>query len=217
MKHLLMVLALCCTGLPGKADTGRLIQIQYTNPGLIPAQWTLVLHPDGSAHFTSERGNAPREHPGGIEAPNQNIDVQLSAEFAHHVFQIAQRKRLFREQCESHLKVAFQGTKTLTYEGPDGQGSCAFNYSKDADIQSLGDSLVSGATPLIEGARLEMLLQHDPLGLDKETEELVEMAADGRVRQIGSIRGILERLAGDDDVLERVRKRAQTLLDEAHD
>jgi len=40
----------------------------------------------------------------------------------------------------------------------------------------------------------------------------LEAAGDGRVQQIGAIRGILERLAGDDAVMERVRKRARMLL-----
>lgn len=217
MRRLLLGVLLCCAAAMCRGEAGRTIEIQYSNPGLIPARWTLVLHPDGSAHFTSQRGDAPREQRGGVEAPNQDLDVHLSADFAQHVFQVAEHKKRFNASCESHLNVAFQGTKTLSYTGPDGSGSCAFNYSKDADIQSLSDSLVSVATTLIEGARLEMLLRHDPLGLDKETEALMEMAADGRVQQIGSIRDILQQLAGDDEVLERVRKRAQTLLVEAHD
>jgi hypothetical protein len=68
---------------------------------------------------------------------------------------------------------------------------------------------------MIEGARLQSLLLHDRLGLDRETEILTESAADGRAQQIGSIRDILERLAEDDSVLERVRRRARALLDRA--
>ena len=68
------------------------------------------------------------------------------------------------------------------------------------------------AETLLAGARLEKLLQHDPLGLDRETEYLLEAAKDGRVRQIGAIKGILERLEEDPGVLDRVRKRARILL-----
>jgi hypothetical protein len=57
-----------------------------------------------------------------------------------------------------------------------------------------------------------MFLQHDPLGLDAETEYLVEAASDGRAQQIVAIRAILERLAEDERVMERVRKRARVLL-----
>ncbi|HEY2859079.1 MAG TPA: hypothetical protein VGJ21_11730 [Terracidiphilus sp.] len=187
--------------------------IDFSNPGLVPAQWTLEFHPDGSGHFRTLRGQA--QSGDNIEAPNIDKDIRLSAQFSEHVFQIAEHKDLFKHGCDSHMKVAFQGTKTLTYSGPAGRGSCAFNYAKDQDIESLGDSLVSVATTLIEGARLQTLLQHDRLGLDKETEVLVESAADGRAQQIGSIRDILERLAQDPAVLERVKRRARMLLTKA--
>jgi hypothetical protein len=110
------------------------------------------------------------------------------------------------------MKVAFQGWKKLSYRGPGGEGSCEFNFSRDKEIQAMGESLVAVAETIVEGARLENLLQHDPLGLDHETEYLLEAAGDGRVQQICTIRGILERLAGDDAVMERVRKRARMLL-----
>jgi len=113
------------------------------------------------------------------------------------------------------MKVAFQGWKTFTYTGPLGQGSCTFNYSNDKDMQALGDSIVGVSQTIFEGARLEMLLQHDRLGLDAEMEFLAEAVADGRAQQIYAIREILERLAQDDGVLERVRKRAKALLDRA--
>ena len=60
-----------------------------------------------------------------------------------------------------------------------------------------------------------MLLQHDKLGLDAEIEFLTEAAGDGRAQQICVIRDTLDRLAQDDTVLERVRRRARMLL--AHD
>jgi hypothetical protein len=46
-------------------------------------------------------------------------------------------------------------------------------------------------------------------------EYLCDAAKDGRMSQICAIREILERLAGDDEVMERVRKRARILLAQA--
>jgi hypothetical protein len=196
----------------GQNAATPVFQVDYTNPGLTPSHWTLTIHPDGSGHFRSERGIAPRGEQMTVDAPNVDRDVRVSAEFADRVFQTARQHRLFGEDCEGHLKVAFQGTKKFTYNGPDGQGSCEFNFAKDKDVQSLGDSLVAVAGTIVEGGRLEVLLQHDPLGLDRETEYLVEAAGDGRAEQIGVIRGILERLADDESVMERVRRRARVLL-----
>ena len=194
------------------AEGGPLFQLDYTNPGLIPAQWTLEIHPDGSGHFKTERGNAPSQE---IESADIDRDVQLSTQFAEHVFSVMEHKAPLHHGCESSSKVAFQGMKKLTYTGPGGSAECEFNYAKDKDIQSLSDSLISVATTLIEGARLQTLLLHDRLGLDRETEVLVESAEDGRAQQIGSIRDILERLAQDPAVLERVKRRARMLLTKA--
>ena len=189
------------------------VVVEFSNPGVTPSHWTLSFHRDGSGHFHSDRGELPEgEHLAEIDAPNVDRQIQLNSEFAGRVFQAAQQHNWFNQDCESHMKVAFQGWKKLSYTGPEGQGSCTFNYSKDKDMQALGDALIGVAETLREGARLEILLQHDPLGLDKEMEYLTEATKDGRMRQTCAIREILERLEGDQEVLERVRKRAHALL-----
>lgn len=207
----IVALALSALGqAPGAGDA--VIQVDYANPGLSPSQWTLTLHADGKGHFRSQMGKPPVGGQEEMDTPGMDKDIEVSPEFAAHVFEEAQRHQWFSVPCESHLKVAFQGWKTLTYTGPQGQGSCTFNYSKDKDIQALGESVEAVAETILEGERLEMLLQHDRLGLDAEMEFLTEAAGDGRAQQICAIRGILERLAGDDEVLDRVRKRARALL-----
>jgi hypothetical protein len=191
------------------------MQVDFTNDQLNPSHWTLVLHSDGSGHFTSQMNKTPETDPQAVDAPDVDRDVQLSTGFTAHVFDVARRQHMFNEGCESHLKVAFEGWKKFSYSGADGSGSCTFNYSKDKEIEELGDTFNAVAETIIEGARLEKLLQHDRLGLDKEMEYLVDAASTGRALEIGTIRQILVRLADDDDVLERVRRRARLLLAQA--
>ena len=210
-----MYLLLFALVLQGQAVS--VVRLDYSNPGLTPAHWTLTVHPDGSGHFRSERGSAPAAYPQDpdsprLTAPDLDRDIQLSAQFAGHVFQVARDHKWFNQECESHLKVAFRGQKTLTYSGPEGQGSCEFNFARDKEIESLDDSLEAVAATVLEGARLESLLQHDRLGLDAEMEYLTAGFADGQLQQPGAIRGILGRLAEDPGVMERVRKRARALL-----
>jgi hypothetical protein len=209
-------LAWAVWALPAQAERGPLVQVDFSNPDLSPPHWTLVLYPDGSGHFRSERGDPPS---GSVQISAPTImavevdrDVRVSAEFAGRVFQEARRHRWFAAGCDSREKVAFQGLKTLTYTGPEGQGSCAFNYSKDKELQELSDSLVAVAGTILEGARLEKLLLHDRLGLDQEMEYITAASGDGRLQQIGVIRSILERLEEDPGVMERVKKRARVLL-----
>jgi hypothetical protein len=188
------------------------IQVDFSNPELTPPQWTLVIHPDGSGHFRSQPEQSPEGEQKVIEVPRVDRDIQVSKDFAKQAFDAAKHHHWFNEKCESHLKVAFQGWKTFTYSGREGQGSCTFNFSRDNDIQQLGDSMVAVSETILEGARIEVLLEHDRLGLDEEMEFLTQAFADGRAQQVDAIRDILERLAGDDEVLERVRKRARNLL-----
>jgi hypothetical protein len=214
MKLTWLLVCLALAALPAMADTARIVQVDFSNPHLSPSHWTLVIHPDGTAHFHSERGTLPPpdNSPPYIEPGNLDRDVHLSEPFAERLFQGVHHRAIVAGECESHLNVAFQGLKKISYTGPEGTWSCEFNYSRDKQVQDLGDSLMAVAGTIIEGARLEMLLQHDRLGLDHETEYLMDGAGDGRLMELCTIQGILERLAGDDSVLARVRKRARTLL-----
>lgn len=188
------------------------VQVDFSNPALSPPQWTLILHADGSGHFRSKEKKTPNAAMKVIEAPSVDRDIQLSKDFAGHVFDVAEHHNWFNVPCEGHLKVAFEGWKTLTYTGPTGQGACTFNYSRDKEIQTLGESMQAVAETILEGARFEVLLQHDRLGLDQEMEYFTQAVEDGRAQQVYAIRDILERLAQDDAVLERVRKQARDLL-----
>jgi len=199
----------------GWSAPGPVVQLDFSNPGLSPSHWTLTIYPDGDGHFRSEPVSQTAEGKTEIEPLAVDREIRMTPQFAQRVFQTAQRHNMFNGQCDSHLKVAFQGWKKLSYSGPEGDGICEFNYSKDKEIQDLSDSLVSVANTVTEGARLENLLHHDPLGLDKEMEYLVEAAADGRAQQLCTIGGILEHLAEDENVLDRVRKRARALLAKA--
>jgi hypothetical protein len=209
--------ALCCPaeppGGPAPDAAGPVVVVDFSDSALSIPHWTLTLYPGGNGHFRSETNPAPAGAASDeVGTPSVDRDIRLSAKFTASVFEVAQRHNWFNEPCESHLKVAFQGWKELTYNGPQGRGSCTFNYSKDKEIQTLGDSFTAVAETILAGVRLEMLLQHDPLGLDKEIESLADAERLGRAQQLCVIRGILERLAGDDNVMELVRKRARLLL-----
>jgi hypothetical protein len=205
-------LLVCARAFGQTGTVSETVVVDFTNPGLSPSHWVLTMHPDGSGHFRSEMGKPPDAGLQGIATPDIDREVQLSPQFTAHVFAVAERHNRFNEDCESRLKVAFQGWKKFSYSGPDGSGSCTFNFSKDKEIESLGDTMDAVTETILEGRRLETLLEHDRLGLDKEMEFLVDAASNGRAQQICAIRGILDRLAQDDEVMERVRKRARVLL-----
>lgn len=198
--------------LPARAEQDARVQVEFSNASLYPSDWTLVLHPDGSGHFHAEGGTRPSDYPETMFPGKVDRDVRLSSDFTARIFKTVHQDKILRNKCESHLKVAYQGTKKIHYSGPDAEGGCEFNYSTNKQIQELGESLIAVGQTLIEGARLEILYQHDPLGLDKAIQYIVEATGDGRMQEISTIRNILERLEDDPRVLDRVRKQARLLL-----
>lgn len=215
MKTLWLAALVIALAIQARGESGPVVTVEFSNPGLYPAQWTLVLHPDGKGHFHAEGGTRPKGDEETFTPATIDRDVTLNEAFTSHIFQTVHDPHVLHGKCESHLKVAFQGLKKISYSGPDAEGGCEFNYSNDKQVQDLGESLVAVSSTLIEGARLELLYQHDPLGLDKAIQYIVEASDDGRLQQICAIRGILERLEDDPRVLDRVRKRARLLLSHA--
>ena len=76
----------------------------------------------------------------------------------------------------------------------------------DANCFTLTQMAIEGTIAVFEAGARGIALR------GRETEYLVEAAGDGRAQQIGAIRGILQRLAEDESVMERVRRRARVLL-----
>lgn len=197
---------------PAPAQQDPVFQIDFTNANLVPSHWVMRVHPDGSGRFDSDGGSGTALATGHMTVSDLHRDIQLGSALTNHIFLVARSRRFFNIACESHMKVAFQGTKRLSYAGPDGSGSCTFNYSKDKEIQDLGNTLMGVEYTIITGARLEMLLLHDRLGLDQELESFADALHSGNAADPEVIRDILTRIADDDQVMDRARKRARILM-----
>jgi hypothetical protein len=125
----------------------------------------------------------------------------------------ARKNKFFAKSCDDGGKnIAFQGTKTLEYQGPDGQGSCTYNWSKNGQIDKLTDQFEAIAATLDEGSKLQRQYEHGRLSLDSEMEILEQMVREERAIEIENIAPLLQTLAGDEAVLQRVQRRARTLL-----
>lgn len=192
------------------------ITVEFTNPRITPPHWRLMLRSDGSGQFDAEGPQSSVQDRTQVFVGDIHRTIQLSPEFTDRTFALARERKFFNFPCESHMKVAFQGTKRLSYSGPDGKGMCEFNYSKDKQIELQGNAFMSVENTLLYGARLEKLLQHDRLGLDKEMESLAAAAHDGNAIEMGVIRETLTKIASDDEVLERARRKARLLLAQDH-
>jgi hypothetical protein len=73
------------------------------------------------------------------------------------------------------------------------------------------------AATMEEGSKLKRQYEHGRLSLDSELEFLDQMVHEGRAIELENIAPILQTIAGDDAVLQRVQRRAKALLATAKD
>ena len=192
------------------------IRFTYENPKLQPPKYVLTVNEDGSGHFRSEGQGPASNDPGSVPSEPQDRPIHISKAMREAMFVTARKNKLFAFACDDGAKnIAFQGTKTLQYEGPEGQGSCTYNWSKSAQIDKLTDQFEGIAATLDEGSKLERQYEHGRLSLDGELESLDQMVRDGRALELENIAPILQTLAGDEAVLQRVQRRARALLAQA--
>jgi len=194
------------------------VEFRYENAQLQPAKYTLVVDEAGAGRFHSEPGQTPPPDTPGYHPMPNSLDrtVQLSKGTTAQIFATARGEKYFTIGCEdTRNKVAFQGTKQLSYRGSDGNGSCIYNWSKIVSIQKLTGVLESIAFTLEVGRRLEVEHQHDRLALDSELGALAEAVKGGQASEIENIRPILQAIIEDQATMDRAKSRAQKLLDGA--
>jgi hypothetical protein len=196
----------------GLVANAQQIRFTYENPKLQPPRYVLTVQEDGTGHFQSDAGG-PGSDNDTMPAEPQDRPIHVSKALRESMFAVARKNKLFAINCEDGGKnIAFQGKKTLAYEGSEGQGSCTYNWSKSAQINKLTDQFESMATTLEEGSRLERQYEHGRLTLDAEMEALEQMVHEGRAIEVENIAPTLEKLAKDEAVLQRVQRRARALL-----
>ncbi len=207
------LLLFLCAGRIAGAQASPEVTFRFENPKLQPASYVLQFRPDGSGHFHAEAGPSPPDDIAALPAEGQDRDIHISQSVADRIFSIAKQKKFFAFPCDSGSdSVAFQGKKTLSYQGPAGQGSCTYNYSKDQQIQWITAECQGIAITLEEGRRLQLRYEHGRLSLDAELETIEELARDGQATELGNIAPILTTIASDDRVMERAQRRARKLL-----
>jgi hypothetical protein len=197
-----------------QSATQAQIGFTYENPKLQPPKYVVIVGEDGSGHFKSEAGG-PTDGQTMSSEP-QDRPIHVSKALREAMFTTARKNKLFAMSCDDGGKnIAFQGNKTLEYEGPEGKGSCMYNWSKNAQIDKLTDQFEAIAATLDEGGKLQRQYDHGRLSLDSEIQVLEQMVHDGRAIELENIAPILQTLAGDDAVLQRVQRRARALLQQA--
>jgi hypothetical protein len=198
-------------------ETQATVSFQFDRKGLEVPRFTLLVREDGTGTYQAEQ--VPRASANAVNVAagsHINRTITVSPATTVKIFKIAHDTDRFNLDCASKAKnIADTGTKTLTYAGPDGRGSCTYNYSEVKSIAALTDIFEAIAFTLDEGRKLDFLHRFDRLGLDAEMTSLSNELEQGRALELINITPSLTSIASDTDVMQRVRLRAAKLLEQA--
>jgi hypothetical protein len=196
---------------PLAAQAPARIVYTFEHPQLQPSRYTITIDESGTARFVSEPGLAQQDDDVFPAAIDRSIHIDET--LRDGLFRYARTHMYFATSCDrGRGNLAFTGHRTLTYTGPDGQGSCAFIWAVDPTLQTLADQLGAVALTIEIGRRLDVEVQHDRLGLDAELQSLQDAVKERRASDLPNIAEQLHTIAGDQQVMDRARKRALALL-----
>ena len=194
------------------------VSFKFDRVGLPVPHFTLRIHENGTGTYQADQAEIPATPTSMRGQAAQHVDrpINLSSGTVAKIFKDAKELNHFNVECASKAKnIADTGTKTLTYAGSDGSGSCVYNYSENKTVQSLTEIFLGIASTLDEGRKLEFLHRYDRLGLDAEINSFADEVKEGRAIELGTISPTLAAVADDTAVIQRVRLRAAKMLEMA--
>ena len=202
------------------ATTQAEVSFEFERSGLPVPHFILRIREDGTGEYQADQAaRSPSDTEMQGEAA-QHIDrtLRVSSTMAAKIFSAARAADYFNNRCASKAKnIADTGSKTLSYSGPDGSGVCVFNYTENKSAVMLTDAFLGIATTLDEGRKLEFLHRYDRLGLDAEMNLFSQLVTDGRALEPCTISSTLMAIAGDTEVIQRVRLEAAKFVAQARE
>lgn len=191
------------------------VTFAFERKGLAIPKYQLTINKDATVIYQGEvvQHASAAGVSGQMAAQEFNRPANISSATTARIFKLAGQLDHFNKTCASKAKnIADSGTKTLSYAGPDGTGSCTYNYSDIKDVQALTEIFQAIAETMDQGRELDHLHRYDRLGLDAALKGLSDELAEGRALEVGTIASSLNSIATDPEVMERVRTRASAML-----
>ena len=194
------------------------LSFHFERPGLPVPLYTFTLHADGSGTYAATYASSTppskySPYPAAAVSVETSRPITLSPKTTSLLFERV-RSNDHLQNCEAKAKnIANTGAKTITYTGPEGSAHCTYNYTENKSIAAITETFQGIAETLDEGRKIEQTHRFDRLGLDHELSVLADNVREGRALEVATIAHVLQSLVDDNQVMDRVRKRAAGLLE----
>lgn len=140
-------------------------------------------------------------------------EFQLSPAGRARIFDLAAQSHFFSGKVDSrNRKLAFTGSKTLTYKDAQRSASATYIYSTVPPVQELTVFFQNLSATLEYGRHLQYFHRYQKLALDEELKHMEEQARNNELGELQAVQPVLQQILDDSSVLNVVRARAERLL-----
>ena len=191
--------------------SGSLAAVTFTLnfPQSNPEDYSISIDSTGHAHYTCTGYVAP-----GSEPDTYRFEFEVSPETREKIFALAKQARYFGGNVDSgNRKLAFTGTKILTYHDAQRDHTARYEYSNLAPVRELTDVFQGMAATLEYGRRLAYYHQYQKLALDDELKRMEAQARNNELSEVHCVAPVLQKIVDDASVLNITRARAQELME----
>jgi hypothetical protein len=141
-------------------------------------------------------------------------EFEVSSMNRAKIFEWTKQAKYFSGKIDSgNGKLAFTGTKLLSYQDSQRSNSAQYNYSNLEPVRELTALFQSMAGTLEYGSRLAYYHRFQKLALDDELKHMEAQAKSDELTEIQAVTPVLQEIVEDASVINVVRARAKELIE----
>jgi hypothetical protein len=193
----------------GSAASAATVTFTLDFPQSNPEHYSIAVDSSGRSRYECT-GKVAEDS----EEEAYRAEFQMSAGNRDRVLSLAKQAQYFTVAVESsNGKLAFTGTKVLSYQDGQRSNTAHYNYSNLAPVQQLTTLFQNMAATLEYGRRLAYYHRYQKLALDDELKRMQTQARNNELSEMQSVAPVLQEILDDSSVMNVVRARAKELIE----
>jgi hypothetical protein len=200
----------CTLTLPAWAADSATVTFTMDFPNSSPEHYSITVENSGHAHYES----VARISTDSDDRQTYQTDFDLLDATRNRIFDLAAQAHYFSGKIDSgNKKLAFMGSKKLSYRDAQRNTSADYNFSPVPAVEQL-TTMFQGLSATLEfGRRLAYFHRFQKLALDDELAHMEDQARRGEIIELQTVKPILQRIYDDDTVMNIDRARALRLIE----
>jgi hypothetical protein len=192
----------------GRATAPATVTFTLDFPRSNPTHYSIAVDAAGHARYECREKIADDS-----DEQAYTTEFEISAANREKIFEWAKQARYFAGNIDSgKAKLAFTGTKILSYQDGQRSNSGRYDYSNLAPVRQLTALFQNIGGTIEYGNRLTYYHRYQKLALDEELKRMEMQARNNELSEIQGVAPVLREIADDTSVINGVRARAKELM-----